>query len=115
MFGQEASSHTVCSLCSRSTRFTSRNRGLSERRTRIHAGFRERWRGLDLDHPAGRQATGFFLAAFTRGSWSHRVHLRTSIGAKRHGDDVLAEQLRKTIEHVNLHACVKASEAVASS
>jgi hypothetical protein len=70
---------------------------------------------LDLDHPAGRQATGFFRAAFTRGSWSHRVHLLTSIGAKRHGDDVLAEQLLKTTEHVNLHACVKASEAVASS
>ena len=39
IFGQPASSQTVCSRCSRSTRFNSRERGPSDRRTRIHSGF----------------------------------------------------------------------------
>ena len=39
IFGHEASSHTVCSRCSRSTRFMSRNRGACDNRTRIQSGF----------------------------------------------------------------------------
>src|SRR5690606_13483838 len=39
MFGQEASSHTVCNWCSRRARLTSRNFGLAAALTRIQSGF----------------------------------------------------------------------------
>ena len=45
MFGHDASSHTVCSFCSRRMSLISWKRefGLAAR-TRIHAGFGSRWR-----------------------------------------------------------------------
>ena len=38
-FGQDASSHTLCSPCSRSNRFTRPTAGPAGARTRIHGGF----------------------------------------------------------------------------
>ena len=40
MFGHDASSHTVCRLCSRRIALISRKRGDDAARTRIHGGLR---------------------------------------------------------------------------
>ena len=58
-FGQDASSHTLCSPCSRSSRFTRATAGPDGARTRIQGGFRGRGPSVGITFTGMREVLSF--------------------------------------------------------